>query len=123
MIKSYQESSFFPTSEQLSECKATTGNHNDILLKKFEEWTEDLRNDKQASHHLEIINDLVPITKWYKESICQGNGISLEGVWMLCPALFCQVGKINYQTTGWRQVGRGIFGTTSQAIRPCTVIV
>ena len=42
MIKSYQESTFFPTSEQLSECKATTGNHNDILLEKFEEWIEDL---------------------------------------------------------------------------------
>ena len=108
MIKSYQESSFFPTSEQLSECKATTGNHNDILLKKFEEWTEDLKNDKQASYHLEIINDLVPITKWYKESIRQGNGISLEGVWMLCPALFCQVGKINYRDEAFTQIVNSI---------------
>ena len=32
MIKSYQELPLFPTSEQLSECKATTGNHNEILL-------------------------------------------------------------------------------------------
>ena len=26
-----------------------------------------------------------------------GNGHAIEGVWMLCPALFCQMGKINYR--------------------------
>ena len=62
---------------------------NEILLEKFEEWTEDLKNNKQASHHLEIINDLVPITKWYNESICNGNSISVEGVRMLCLTFFC----------------------------------
>ena len=49
IIESCQESPYSLTPEQLSKCKATTGNHNEILLEKFEEWTEDLRNDKQAS--------------------------------------------------------------------------
>jgi hypothetical protein len=72
MIKTYEESTFFPTSEQLAEWKATTGNHNAILLETFKEWTEEVKDeDKQASYHLEIINDLVPITKWYKESVRQ----------------------------------------------------
>ena len=69
---------------------------------------EDLKNDKHASRHLEIINDLVPITKWYKESIRQGNGISVEGVWMLCPALFCQVGKTNYHDEAFTQIVNSI---------------
>ena len=38
MIKTYEESTFFPTSEHLAECKATTGNHNAILLETFKEW-------------------------------------------------------------------------------------
>jgi hypothetical protein len=29
--------------------------------------------------------------------IRHGNGHAIEGVWMLCPALFCQMGKINYR--------------------------
>ena len=49
------------------------------------------------SYQLEIINDLMPITRWYKESVRQGNGSSIEAVWMLCPPLFCQVGKTNYR--------------------------
>ena len=109
MIKTYEESTFFPTSEHLAECKATTGNHNAILLETFKEWTEEVKDeDKQASYHLEIINDLVPITKWYKESVRQGNGISIEGVWMLCPALFCQVGKINYCDEAFTQIVNSI---------------
>ncbi|CAB3997120.1 Hypothetical predicted protein [Paramuricea clavata] len=108
MIKIYQKSAFFPSSEQLSKCKKTTGNHNAILLQTFQEWTDHVNKDKQAAYHLEIVNDLVPITKWYKESIRQGNGFSVEGVWMLCPALFCQVGKINYRDESFTQIVNSI---------------
>lgn len=104
MIKTFQGSDFFPSTDEFSTCKEITGNHNAILLEKFNEWVEFTKKDKQASHHFEIVNDLVPITRWYKESVHQGNGLSIEGVWMLCPALFCQVGKINYRDEAFTQI-------------------
>jgi hypothetical protein len=62
MIKTYRESAFFPSSEQLSKCKKTTGNHNEILLQTFQKWTDHVNKDKQAAYHLEIVN----LTIWYQ---------------------------------------------------------
>ena len=39
----------------------------------------------------------MPPTRWYKESVRFGNGLAIEGVWMICPALYSQMGKINYR--------------------------
>jgi hypothetical protein len=39
----------------------------------------------------------MPLTRWYKESVRNGNGLALEGVWMVCPALYSQMGKTNYR--------------------------
>jgi hypothetical protein len=50
----------------------------------------------------------MPITRWYKESIRNGNGVALEGVWMLCPALFTAVEKTNYRDESFTQVVNSI---------------
>ena len=55
------------------------------------------KNDEQFRYQSEIINLLMPLTRWYKESVQNGNGLALEGVWMICPALYSQMGKINYR--------------------------
>ena len=40
--------------------------------------------------------------------IRNGNGHAIEGVWMLCSALFCQMGKINYRDEAFTHVVNAI---------------
>ena len=109
MVKTFEESTFFPSAADLDNCLKRTDSHNEILLSKFQEWLSySCQNDEQFQYHSQIINDLMPKTKWYKESIRNGNGIALEGVWMLCPALFTAVGKTNYRDESFTQVVNSI---------------
>lgn len=38
MIKKFQNSDFFPTEEELEECKKSNKSHNKVLLEKLKEW-------------------------------------------------------------------------------------
>lgn len=97
MLKVFKESKDFPQPKELNECYKKTGSHNDVLLKAFYTWKEKMSKNAQFSHQYQIIGELMPITRWYKESIRFGNGIAIEGVWMLCPALYAALGKTNYR--------------------------
>lgn len=109
MVKTFEESMFFPSTDELDDCLKRTNSHNEILLKSFEEWVSfSCQNDEQFQYHSHIINDLMPITRWYKESIRNGNGVALEGVWMLCPALFTSVAKTNYRDEAFTHVVNSI---------------
>ena len=59
---------------------------------------------EQFNYNSNTVNELIPITRWYKESVRHGNGIAIEGVWMLCPALCCAVGKTNYKDEAFTHV-------------------
>ena len=108
MVKTFEESTFFSSAEDLDNCLKRTDSHNEILLNKLQEWLSySCQNDEQFQYHFQIINDLMPITKWCKESIRNGK-IALEGVWMLCPALFTAVGKTNYRDESFTQVVNSI---------------
>ena len=73
-----------------------TGSHNKILLDRIQKWIiENQKSDQVFRYHSEAVNTLMPLTRWYKESVRYGNGVALEGVW-ICPALYSQMGKINY---------------------------
>ena len=80
MMKSFQESEFFPSDTELQDCLITNQSHNDILLKKFSKLLSEMCEDKQFAYQSQIVNDLMPITRWYKESIRNGNGVAIEGV-------------------------------------------
>ncbi len=98
MIKSFEKSTFFPTTSEMEKCLRETESHNKILLERFKAWlSESEKNDQQFRYHSETVNDLIPLTRWYKESVRNGNGLALEGVWMVCPALYSQMGKTNYR--------------------------
>jgi hypothetical protein len=98
MIKAYQNSTFFPTSEELDKCLGETGSHNEILLERMAEWQcQNEATDAVFRYHSQTVNNLMPLTRWYKESVRYGNGIALEGVWMLLPGLYSQMGKTNYR--------------------------
>lgn len=98
MVKSFQKSTYFPTQSELDECLEHTGSHNKILVKKLQAWIEESKkNDEVFRYHSQVINDLMPLTRWYKESVRFGNGMAIEGVWMILPALYSQMGKINYR--------------------------
>ena len=98
MVKSFQKSDHFPSIEELDKCLSETGTHNRILLERFNEWQHDNeKSDEVFKYHSQILNFLMPLTRWYKESVRYGNGVALEGVWMICPALYSQMRKINYR--------------------------
>lgn len=104
MMKSFHESEFFPSDRELEDCLITNQSHNRILLQKFSEWLATMCEDKQFAYQSQIVNDLMPITRWYKESIRHGNGLAIEGVWMLCPQLYAPLGKINYRDESFTMV-------------------
>ena len=66
-------------------------------LKDYGNVEDNKTNDEVFRCQSQIINDLMPQTRWYKESVRFGNGLAIEGVWMICPALYLQMGKINYR--------------------------
>ena len=98
MVKAFKKSAYFPTTSELDTCLKETGSHNEILLDRIKKWIiENEKSDQVFRYHSQAVNTLMPLTRWYKESARYGNGVALEGVWMICPALYCQMGKINYR--------------------------
>lgn len=97
MMIEFKASKYFPSNKQLRHCLLLTGSHNEILLEKWEEWLHSIKENPQANYQAEFANELIPISRWYRESVRNGNGEAIEGVWMLCPALYAQVGKTNYR--------------------------
>jgi len=77
-------------------------------MKKLDEWMSHCSKSERFVYHSQVINELVPITRWYKESIRNGNGIAIEGVWMLLPALYVAVGKTNYKDEAFTQIVNSI---------------
>ena len=103
MIKEFQDSTFFPTEKELQECLTKTKSHNQVLLSRLSEWITSQSKDAVFKYHSTFVNDLMPITRWCKESTRYGNGVSMEGVWMLCPPLYSQLGKTNYRDEAFTQ--------------------
>ena len=97
MIKVFEKSAFFPSKAELDECLIKNGCHNEVLLSRFRMWRENSHGDALFKYQMDLVNDLIPISRFYKESIRYGNGHAIETVWMLIPDLYAQVGKINYR--------------------------
>ena len=104
MLKAFQASSFFPTQTELDECYRVNKSHNEILLKKFYEWLNTVRSDKMANYHTNLANDILPIRRWYKESVWHGNGKALKAIWMVCPAIYAHAGKFNYRDESFAHI-------------------
>ena len=78
MLKCFEKSPYFPTSAELDACLSENGNHNNILLEKLKTWLKEKESEDDVfKYHSQNINDLMPITRWYKESIRYGNGIAI----------------------------------------------
>lgn len=57
MVKTFEESTFFPSADELGNCLKRTDSHDEILLKKFEEWLSyNCENDEQFQYHSQITN-------------------------------------------------------------------
>ena len=97
MMKCFQDSEIFPSVKELEECLQQNGSHNSILLTKYDKWLEEIIKGPKAKYQVEIANELIPISRWYRASVRNGNGEAIEGVWMLLPALYAQVGETNYR--------------------------
>jgi hypothetical protein len=97
MMKSFQASKCFPSNKELEECLRDNGSHNSILLEKYDKWLEGITESHEAHYQAEIANELIPISRWYRESVRNGDREAIEGVWMLLPAIYAQIGKTNYR--------------------------
>ena len=69
MIKTFQKSTYFPAANELKQCLKDTGSHNKILLDKFKAWVKQQEQDAIFQYHSQVVNNLMPITRWYKESV------------------------------------------------------
>ena len=104
MLKAFQASSCFPTQAELDECYGVNKSHNAILLQKFHDWLQIIQTDKMAHYHMNLANQILPIRRWYKESIRHGNGKAVEAIWMICPAIYAQTGKFNYRDESFSHI-------------------
>ena len=105
MIKKFQESKYFPSNAELSAYFEENASHNKALLDGFAKFeSEESKKDEHFAYQSNIVNNLMPITRWHKESVRYGNGVALEGVWMLCPSLYCALGKINYRDESFTMI-------------------
>ena len=104
MLKSFQGSPFFPSQFELDRCYEENKSHNAILLSKFNEWLQSVQSDRVAAYHTNLAHNLLPVRRWYKESIRHGNGKAVEAVWMMCPAIYAQTGKFNYRDESFSHI-------------------
>ena len=95
MMKCFQDSKIFPSVKELVECLQENGSHNSILLTKYDKWLEEIIKGPGAKYQVQIANKLIPISRWYREHVRNGNREAIKHVWMLLPALYAQVGKTN----------------------------
>ena len=79
MVKAFKKSSYFPTSSELDTCLEETSSHNKILLDRIQKWIiENEKSDQVFRYHSEAVNILMPLTRWYEESVRYGNGMALK---------------------------------------------
>ena len=104
MLRAFQESTLFPTEDELDQCYQSNKCHNDILCEKFEKWLAHIGKDHEANYQAKLANDILPLRRWYKESVRHGNGKAIEAVWMVCPAMYAQCGKYNYRDESFSHI-------------------
>lgn len=80
MIKCIQVSKLFPSDEELEQCYKENGSHNQILLATYKNWLQEIGKSPVGQYETEIANELIPISRWNKESVRNGNGEAIEGV-------------------------------------------
>ena len=98
LVKEFQASEFFPSDKIAAEVTKTSGNCNQLLLLRFRDWIKECsKADTVFLHHARSITSELPILKFFHESIRNGNGASLEAVWMELVPLFAGTNRRNYK--------------------------
>jgi ankyrin repeat protein len=70
MIKSFRKSPCFPDASEFDQCLKDTKSHNKILIDKFKVWVkEQEEQDAIFKYQSQVVNQLMPITRWYRESV------------------------------------------------------
>ena len=98
LIKEFQCSDYFPTHQCMDEVLSRYGNLKKLLLHRFSGWVEECStNDSTFSHQAKAVTYKLPPLKFFYESIRNGNGASLEAVWLEQLPLFARINKHNYK--------------------------
>ena len=94
----FQDSSSFPSFEELSRCKWETGAHKLVRLTKFKEWIISSSEDAAFKYYTQMFTLFGPLQQMYSHSIRFEHGLGREASWMLMHPLFAQSNKRNYHT-------------------------
>ena len=97
-VLEFQESSSFPSHEELTRCKRETGSHSLFMLTKFKEWINSSSEDVAFKYYVQMFTLFGPLQQVYSHSIRFGDGLGREASWMLMHPLFAQSNKRNYHT-------------------------
>ena len=95
----FTKSKYFPTQNELSECKIMQRSHAPILLDKFKEWLKECASeDKAFKERSEAFMFYGPLLSFYDECIHFGDGFGREIVYQLQLPVYAQLGFPNYYT-------------------------
>ena len=82
-VLEFQESSSFPSHEELTRCKQETGSHSLAMLTKFKEWINSSSEDVAFKYYAQMFTLFGPLQQMYSHSIRFGHGLGREASWML----------------------------------------
>ena len=97
-VLDFQDSSSFPSQEELSRCKWETGSHSLLMLRRFKEKSKSSSEDVAFQYYAQMFTLFGPLQQMYSYSIRFGHGLGREASWMFMYLLFAQSNKHNYHT-------------------------
>ena len=104
-VLEFQQSSFFPSPEELKAQFQVEHNHGRLLLKQFKKWIlSNSADDIAFSHRVTAFTFYGPLLNFYNQATSYGDGKARELVYQLQFPIYCQLGYRNYFTETFRHV-------------------
>ena len=96
-IKEFHSSPKFPSADDLKKSLTRSGNHNEILLKRFKEWLEESASvDECHGYHQQLFTLFGPLLELFITTGKQGDGKLRAVVWVIMLPIFAQLNFRNY---------------------------
>ena len=104
-IKEFHSSPKFPSVDDLKKSLTRSGNHNEILLKRFKEWLKESANiDECHGYHQQLFTLFGPLLELFITAGKQGDGKLREVVWVIMLPIFAQLNFRYYWTEAFFHV-------------------
>ena len=99
MVKSFEDSVYFPDANLLKQWDTQKGGYfSKLLLNRFQDWaSENSKNDKTFQFFSDFVLEFGPLLLIYQSAIRNGQGIVREACWMKLLPIFTVLNKKNYR--------------------------